>query len=94
MYGELSEEQKAVVHEKIAAKTKKALKNKAKKANAPLGALTQVYNKGLAAWRTGHRPGASQHAWAMGRVNSFLTGGKARKVDSAQWNKVKKHRKK
>lgn len=94
MYGELSEEQKAIVHEKIAAKTKKALKNKAKKANAPLGALTKVYNKGLAAWRTGHRPGASQHAWAMGRVNSFLTGGKARKIDDAEWNKVKKHRKK
>ena len=94
MYGELSEEQKAIVHEKISAKTKKALKNKAKKANAPLGALTQIYNKGLAAWRTGHRPGASQHAWAMGRVNSVLTGGKARKVDAAQWNKIKKHRKK
>lgn len=94
MYGELSEENKKVVHEAMSAKIKKALKNKAKKANAPQGALTTVYNKGLAAWRTGHRPGASQHAWAMGRVNSFLAGGPARKVDSAQWNKVKKHRKK
>ena len=94
MYGEMNEEQKKVVHEKLSAKIRKSLKNKAKKANAPMGALTQVYNKGLAAWRTGHRPGASQHAWAMGRVNSFLAGGPARKVDSAQWNKVKKHRKK
>lgn len=94
MYGEMTEDQKKVVHEKLSAKIRKSLKNKAKKANAPMGALTQVYNKGLAAWRTGHRPGASQHAWAMGRVNSFLAGGPARKVDSAQWNKVKKHRKK
>ncbi len=94
MYGEMTEDQKTVFHEKLSAKIKKALKNKAKKANAPQGALTTVYNKGLAAWRTGHRPGASQHAWAMARVNSFLAGGPARKVDSAQWNQVKKHRKK
>jgi hypothetical protein len=37
--------------------------------------LKQVYNKGLAAWRTGHRPGASQHAWAWGRVYSFVMKG-------------------
>ena len=93
MYGELSEDQKKIVHEKLSAKIKKALKNKAKKANAPQGALTTVYNKGLAAWKTGHRPGASQHAWAMARVNSFLAGGPARKVDAAQWKQVSKHRK-
>ena len=83
-----------VLEEKLSEKTRKALKKKAEKANAPLGALTTVYNKGLAAWKTGHRPGANQHAWAMARVNSFLAGGPARKVDSAQWEKVKKHRKK
>ena len=96
MFGEelLPEAEAMLMYEKLSAKTRKALKNKAEKANAPLGALTQVYNKGLAAWRTGQRPGASQAAWAMARVNSFLTGGKARKVDAAQWNKVKKHRKK
>lgn len=94
MYGEMNEDQKNVFHEKLSAKIRKSLRNKAKKANAPTGALTTVYNKGLAAWRTGHRPGASQHAWAMGRVNSFLAGGPARKVDKAQWNQVKKHRKK
>ena len=94
MFGELSEEQQQVFAEKLSAKIRTSLKNKAKKANAPMGALTTIYNKGLAAWRTGHRPGASQHAWAMGRVNSFLAGGPARNVDSAQWNQVKKHRKK
>jgi len=71
----------------------KALRDKAKSARAPLGALRSIYNKGLAAWRTGHRPGASQHAWAMGRVNSVLAGGPARKVDSAQWKQIQKFRK-
>ncbi len=70
-----------------------ALKNKAKSARAPLGALRAIYNKGLAAWRTGHRPGASQHAWAMARVNSVLAGGPARKVDAAQWKRIQKFRK-
>jgi hypothetical protein len=69
-----------------------ALKNKAEKAGAPVGALRAIYNKGLAAWRTGHRPGASPHQWAMARVNSVLSGGPARKVDAAQWEKIKKHR--
>lgn len=80
--------------EEIAAKVIKALKRKAEKANAPLGALKTVYRKGMAAWKTGHKPGANQNAWAMGRVNSFLVGGKARKVDGAQWKQVQQHRKK
>lgn len=70
----------------------KALKNKAEKTGAPMSALRAIYNKGLAAWRTGHRPGVSQHQWAMGRVNSVLAGGPARKVDAAQWKKIQKHR--
>jgi len=70
-----------------------ALKNKAKSANAPLGALRAIYNKGLAAWRTGHRPGAGQHQWAMARVNSVLAGGPARKVDAAQWKRIQQYRK-
>ena len=74
-------------------KVTKALKNKAKKANAPLSALRAIYNKGIAAWKTGHRPGAGMHQWGMARVNSVLTGGKARKVDAAQWKKIQKHRK-
>jgi hypothetical protein len=72
--------------------TTKALKNKAEKSGAPVSALRAIYNKGLAAWRTGHRPGASQHAWAMARVNSVLAGGPARKVDAVQWEKIKKAR--
>lgn len=42
----------------------------------PTKTLRTVYNRGLAAWRTGHRPGASQQAWGMARVHSFVTHGK------------------
>lgn len=69
-----------------------ALKNKAEKSGAPMSALRAIYNKGLAAWRTGHRPGASQHQWAMARVNSVLAGGPARKVDATQWKQIQKAR--
>lgn len=74
-------------------KEDEALKNKAEKANAPLGALRTIYNKGLAAFKSGHRPGANQHQWAMARVNSVLTGGPARKTDDAQWKQIQKFRK-
>lgn len=80
--------------EGISEKTRKALKAKAEKFNAPLGALTAVYRKGLGAfYSSGSRPGMSAHGWAMARVNSFLKGGKARKVDASQWKQVQKHRK-
>jgi hypothetical protein len=54
----------------------KALTNKSKKTGISTGILKKVYNRGLAAWRTGHRPGVGQHQWAMARVNSFATKGK------------------
>jgi len=50
-----------------------ALKKKAEKSGMPLSILRKVYNRGLAAWKTGHRPGAGQHQWGMARVNSFVT---------------------
>lgn len=85
-------EQALLVEKKKKNNVTKSLKNKAEKTGAPMGALRAIYNKGLAAWRTGHRPGASQHAWAMARVNSVLAGGPARKVDAAQWKQIQKHR--
>jgi hypothetical protein len=30
----------------------------------------------MAAWRTGHRPGATQQQWGYARVHSFLLCGK------------------
>ena len=79
---------------KLSSKVDKALKAKAKKHNAPVGALKTVYRKGQGAFfSSGSRPGQNQHSWAMARVNSFLKGGKARQVDAAQWKQVQKFRK-
>lgn len=55
----------------------------AKKTGVPAKTLRTVYNRGMAAWRTGHRPGASAHAWGMARVHSFVLHGKTyRTADS------------
>lgn len=54
----------------------KSLEQKSKATGVPLSIIKKVYDKGLAAWRTGHRPGASQQAWGYARVHSFLTRGK------------------
>lgn len=53
--------------------------------------LDEVYRRGSEAWATGgHRPGASQEAWARARVYSFCTGGKTRRTaDSDLWSKHK-----
>ena len=56
------------IHEKIAGLVKKA-----EKSGMPYSILKQVYNRGMAAWRTGHRPGTTPQQWAMARVNSFVT---------------------
>ena len=62
--------------------TATSIKNKAKKSGVSASKIRQIYNRGLAAYRTsGHRKGVSPQAWAMARVNSALTGGKAAKVD-------------
>jgi hypothetical protein len=68
-----------------------ALTNKAKATGISKSILKGVYEKGLAAWKTGHRPGVSQHQWAMARVNSFVTGkGGARKADKGLWKRASK----
>ncbi len=53
------------------------LVNKSKETGVPYGILKKSYDRGMAAWKTGHRPGTTPQQWAMARVNSMLTGGKA-----------------
>ena len=50
-----------------------AVKNKAEKTGMSYSILKQVYNRGMAAWKGGHRPGTTPQQWAMARVNSFVT---------------------
>ena len=72
-----------------------ALKNKAKKSGFPLGILRQVYKRGYASWKLGHRPGVPPQAWAMARVNSFIVGGKTTKMaDKALYQRAKETKRK
>ena len=52
------------------------LKKKAAKSGISLGTLKKVYNRGMAAWKTGHRPGTTPQQWGMARVNSYIGKGK------------------
>lgn len=52
------------------------LAKKAKASGVSIGTLRKVYNRGVAAWRTGHRPGTTPQQWGMARVNSYITKGK------------------
>lgn len=52
------------------------LKKKSEKSGIPYGILKTVYDRGMAAYKTGHRPGATAQQWAFARVNSFITKGK------------------
>jgi hypothetical protein len=54
----------------------KSLEAKAKATGVPLWAIKESYNRGMAAWRTGHRPGATEQQWGYARVHSFLLCGK------------------
>ena len=54
----------------------KGLAAKAAKSGISLSTLKKVYARGVAAWRTGHRPGTTPQQWGMARVNSYITKGK------------------
>jgi len=74
-----------------------SLTQKSEATGVPLRFIKESYNRGMAAWRTGHRPGATQQQWGYARVSSFLLKGKTyRTTDSdlarksskcAWWNK-------
>ena len=57
---------------------------KADKSGMPYSILKKVYDRGMAAWKTGHRPGTTPQQWAFARVNSFIT------KSSGTWGKADK----
>ena len=75
--------------EKIAGLVKKS-----QQTGVPYGILKKSYDRGIAAWRTGHRPGTTPQQWAFARVNSMLTGGKADPDLQKQARASKKKKKK
>jgi hypothetical protein len=90
---EFKEKLKDLLYKKEFAITEKqlaGLKKKAEKSGIAYGILKKVFDRGMAAWKTGHRPGATPHQWAYARVNSFITGGKTRTTaDADLWAKHK-----
>ena len=74
-YEEILESVVAKMIEKVEQLDEKitGLQNKSDKTGIPYGILKKVYDRGMAAWRGGHRPGATQVQWALARVNSFVT---------------------
>ena len=50
-----------------------ALKKKSEETGVPVPLLRIVMRRGMAAWKSGHRPGAGQEQWGYARLNSFLT---------------------
>jgi hypothetical protein len=53
--------------------------------------INQILKKGMAAYYTsGSRPNQTAESWARARLASVITGGNARKVDKAIWDKYKK----
>jgi hypothetical protein len=84
MYGEMAEH---ISFEDFFTEAKgadAALKKKADKSGMPLGILKQVFKRGVAAWKTGHRPGTNAVQWGLARVNSFVT------KSSGTWGKADK----
>ena len=59
-----------------------ALVKKAEKSGMPYSILKKVYDRGMAAYKTGHRPGTTPQQWALARVNSFTT------KSSGTWGKA------
>ena len=72
----------------------KSLSEIAKATGISKSILQTVYDRGMAAWRTGHRPGATQQQWGYARVSSMLLMGKtALTTDSDLVRKAKERSK-
>jgi len=46
--------------------------DKAAKSGISASTLRKVYNRGVAAWKSGHRPGTTPSQWGHARVNAFI----------------------
>ena len=68
----------------------KSLKQKSQATGVPLTYIKKSYNRGMAAWRTGHRPGATQQQWGYARVHSFLLRGKTYQTTDSDLAKAAK----
>ena len=68
-------------YELLEEKGKSALAQKSEKSGISVGTLRKVYNRGVAAWKTGHRPGTTPQQWGYARVNAFIAKKKKGKLN-------------
>lgn len=61
------------------------IEKKSEKTGIAYGILKKVFDRGMAAWKTGHRPGTTPHQWAYARINSFIVGAEG------TWGRPKKN---
>ena len=54
----------------------KSLEERSKVTGVPVKYLKEVWDRGMAAWRTGHRPFQNPQSWSYPRVSSYLLCGK------------------
>jgi len=73
--------------------TKKALRKKAEGNRFTYGELAAVYRKGQGAYLSSGSRNVSMAAWSMARVNSYMRGGPARRVDKDIYNKARGRKK-
>ena len=69
---------------------KNSLKKKAEGTKFKYGELAKVYRKGQGVYLSGGSRNVPMAAWAMGRVNSYMRGDKARTVDMAIYKSYRK----
>jgi hypothetical protein len=70
--------------------TKKALRKKAEGTKFKYRELASVYRKGQGAYLSSGSRNVTMAAWSMARVNSYMKGGPARKVDKDIYKKARK----
>ena len=74
----------------LSEKTKAALRKKADGSRFTYGQLAQVYRRGQGAYLSSGSRNVPMSSWAMGRVNSFISGkGGARKADNDIYKKTR-----
>lgn len=68
---------------------KKTLRSKAEKSKFTYGELASVYRRGQGAYLSSGSRNVPMAAWAMGRVNSYMRGDKARTADKDIYKKAR-----
>ena len=77
----------------LSAAVEKSLRAKAEKSRFTYRQLAAVYRRGQGAYLSSGSRNVSMGAWAMGRVNSFISGkGGARTADAKIYSKYQKKR--